>query len=256
MKLIIKRSAALLTALVFTGLAGIKANAADLASYSSEGSVGIIGGGTNPETPGDVNKPGEPGTPETPEGEKPGPGTPGPLSIDFASSWAFGKQSILSSGDIIAYAHAQRYGGSDYRQLYAQVTDKRGTLSGWTLSLSQKGQFMRVEDGKKMVGAKLLFTGPGETSSTSSKPASVVTKSFELDADSEAIQPLLSAKTDEGAGQNFYSFGRIDQYDPNALSKDDKAKDGPVSLLIPANGLLAGNYKTTLVWSLSDIPGQ
>lgn len=40
---------------------------------------------------------------------------------------------------------------------YVQVTDKRGTLAGWKLTLSQPEQF-KTATGEELVGAQLTFT--------------------------------------------------------------------------------------------------
>ena len=59
----------------------------------------------DPENP-DPEKPVKPIDPTDPEG--PNPGTQGPLSIDYASSFVFGKNRI-SNKDQVYFARAQQY---------------------------------------------------------------------------------------------------------------------------------------------------
>lgn len=55
----------------------------------------------------------------------PNPGTAGPLSIDFASSFQFGNQKITSE-TMDYYAKLQEFTSSLAGPNYVQVTDKRG----------------------------------------------------------------------------------------------------------------------------------
>ena len=64
-----------------------------------------ITGPVDPENP-DPNKPVDPVDPVT--GEKPEPGTNGPLSIDFASTLYFG-ENVISTKDETYFAYAKNY---------------------------------------------------------------------------------------------------------------------------------------------------
>ena len=78
---------------------------------------------TKPVDPTDPEKPVDPVDPTDPMG--PNPGTAGPLSIDFASSFQFGNQKITSE-TMDYYAKLQEFTSSLAGPNYVQVTDKRG----------------------------------------------------------------------------------------------------------------------------------
>ncbi|MDR0318106.1 MAG: WxL domain-containing protein, partial [Lactococcus lactis] len=109
--------------------------------YQTQGQIGFYAGTdvTPPVNP-NIPDPNRPVFPQNPDGSLPNPGTQGPLSIDFASSLDFGINPI-SNKDEIYFAKAQSYTESTTETPnYVQVTDNRGTLMGWTLSVTEKGQ--------------------------------------------------------------------------------------------------------------------
>lgn len=202
-----------------------------------------ITGPVDPENP-DPNKIVEPIDPENPEG-KPNVGTTGPLSIDFASSLNFGDDNKISTKDEIYYAAAQELKDGQKKPNYVQVTDNRGTEAGWKLSVKQNGQFVDSK-GNELTGAKITFNkGNVNTVSKSAKP-STVKESFDLTADGTgAVQDVVEAHVNEGAGTYVYKFG------------DDATKAESITLEVPgATTKYADEYKTTLTWTLSDVPGN
>ena len=78
-----------------------------------------------------------------PEGPK--PCTDGPLSIDYASNFNFGTQEITSA-DKTYFAAATTLTDKTTRPNWVQVTDNRGTLAGWSLSL-QASEFTNGKTG-------------------------------------------------------------------------------------------------------------
>lgn len=193
----------------------------------------------------------DPGTPVGPvdpiDPEKPvEPGTNGPLSLDYASSLNFGKQKI-SSVDQTYFAQPQtvKYEDGSEKEvpLYAQVTDNRGTLKGWTLSVKQNSQFKAGE--KELTGSKIEFLN-GQIDTVSESPVpSVVKANFDLTADGNgAVSNVMAAATDEGAGTFVYRFG------------DDTTKAESVKLTVPGRTTKLKDvaYKTTLTWMLNDVP--
>ena len=248
MKLITKTSASLLAMLVLAPTLATAVSAEQVADYNTTGSIAFEAGEdvvTPPVDPEDPSNP-DPELPVDPEE----PGTPGPLSIDFASSWKFGKQEIASS-DKTYYAHPQVMTDGSIRQLYAQVTDTRGTFAGWSLSLTQAAQF-EDEDENILEGAQLSFAGTGSTSSTSTTPASNITSNFSLTPGAEQL--LVSAQVNEGTGTNVYSFGTPADYDADAKTDEAVATQGPVQLSVVGGSMHASAYTTNLVWTLSDTP--
>lgn len=88
----------------------LQAKAEEPKEYRSNGLVEFIPNvdptdPVDPENP-DPEKPVKPIDPTDPEG--PNPGTQGPLSIDYASSFDFGKNRI-SNKDQVYFARAQQY---------------------------------------------------------------------------------------------------------------------------------------------------
>lgn len=177
------------------------------------------------------------------------PGTPGPLSLDFASSLNFGTQKI-SSMDKTYFAAAQKLknqaGEETEKPNYVQLTDNRGTLAGWTLSVKQDGQF-KTTDGKVLTGAKITFMNAQQASVSDSTEPSTLVEEFDLTADGTgAVNNVFAAKKNEGAGTRIYRFG------------DDSSKNSSIKLDVPGKTtkLKDAPYKTKIVWTLSDIPGS
>lgn len=203
---------------------------------------------TDPVTPVDPLDPVTPVDPVDPiDPEKPvDPGTNGPLSLDYASSLNFGKQKI-SSVDQTYFAQPQTVKYADGSEgvvpLYAQVTDNRGTLKGWSLSVKQNSQFKAGD--KELTGAKIEFLN-GQVNTISESPVpSVVKATFDLTSNGTgAATNVMAAAADEGAGTFVYRFG------------DDKTKAESVKLTVPGKTTKLKDvaYKTTLTWTLNDVP--
>ena len=92
--------------------------------------------GKDPVTPID------PVNPDKPVDE----GSTGPLTLDYASSLNFG-ENIISTKDEIYFASAQVLKDKNNVEktgpLFAQITDNRGTLEGWTLSAKQNVRHLK-----------------------------------------------------------------------------------------------------------------
>lgn len=196
---------------------------------------------TDPVDPTDPKTPVKPIDPTDPNGPK--PGTNGPLSIDYASSLNFGVQQITSV-DKVYNAAAQTFNGSRGEgPNYVQVTDNRGTETGWTLKVKQEGQFVSSK-GKELTGAELKFNnGVINTASSSTKPSELKT-TFSLSPDGKGVaEKIMAAKSGEGAGTYLLVFG------------DDKTGGNSISLSVPGKTTkYADEYATKLTWTLEDIP--
>lgn len=192
----------------------------------------------------------EPTDPNTPDGKPvgptepdPKPGTDGPLSIDFASSLDFEKQKITSE-DKVYKARAQKFTKRADGPNYVQVTDNRGTESGWTLKVKQEKQFAVVGDADKVLkGAKITFkNGIVNTVSESAKP-SIFANEVTLVPGTEAT--MMEAKDGEGAGTHVLAFG------------DDATAAESIELAVPGKSTkYAKKYSTELTWTLSAVPGE
>lgn len=213
------------------------------------------------EKPKDPNEPGKEVTPKDPEDPSkdldPDGGTPGPLSIDFASKFYFG-ENLVSLKDENYFAKPQaivKDGKAIQVPNYVQVTDKRGTLSGWHLTVKQNGQFksLNVKTGTELTGAVISFMNGNLSTISTSKVPSGIKASFDLDPNG-AEQTVVNAKDGEGAGQWLYHFGHGDM---NGATDKETIGDGDksVNLFVPASAnTLADTYKTTLTWTLKDVP--
>ncbi|MFZ4355293.1 WxL domain-containing protein, partial [Enterococcus gallinarum] len=134
------------TTLGALALVPMSALAVDGGEYQTNGAIQFAPN-TNPTNPvdptnPDPDKPITPVDPTDPTGPK--PGTAGPLSIDYASSLSFGEQTITSK-NMTYYAETQKYkdnaGADQEGPNFVQVSDNRGTETGWTLKVKQNGQF-------------------------------------------------------------------------------------------------------------------
>lgn len=219
--------------------------AADGGALTSNGVVKFIPNEepTNPVDPTDPGNPGTPIDPTDPEG-KPEPGTPGPLSIDFASSLDLGTQKISSTDEIYQAAAQEMMKDGEKVTVpnYVQVTDNRGTLAGWTLEVQQMGQFK--SDKNELTGAEVTFdNGQINSISESAKPTSSGT--FTLDAETQALSGVMSAQATQGAGTTVNAFG------------NEETMAESITLTVPGKTTkYATEYRTVFNWVLTDAPGK
>lgn len=170
------------------------------------------------------------------------PANSGPLSIDYISNLRFGKQK--STGfDKVYYATLDRmvdHNAKDiYRPNFVQVTDKRGTNTGWHLTVLQNTQFKNGAN--ELDGAELRFEHATlSTSGNGSQP--VANQKIILTPGKSSA--VLEAKSNQGMGTWVNRFG-----------VDEKEGEMSVSLFVPAKAKKCqGEYQTSLTWTLSDSP--
>ncbi|EKF51519.1 WxL domain-containing protein [Lactococcus garvieae] len=271
-KLMLKSTATFATLMVITPIATSTVFAAD-ANYPTSGDLEFVTGdtGTKPVDPTDPGKPvipenPDPGKPVTPPVEV----TKG-LSLDFASSLSFGKQKISSTTETY-YAHGQKIvdGSGAVTGIvpdYAQVTDVRGSFAGWTLSVATDAQFREngtditttpeasAPLGTYLTGAELKFSkGAGNGTVTAAKPSNINASDFTL---STSDQVVMAAKANEGMGTWTYALGATADYDASATAQDAVATKSPITLTVPGStAKKAAAYTTSLIWKLSDTPGN
>lgn len=232
---------------------GASVQAADEATYSTFGDVTF-------EEDDSTNPPVDPIDPPLiiePGPETPPTGTPGPLSIDFASNLHFGTQK-MSTTDKSYYATPQEVtsgkGTPDEKTyfvpLYAQVTDKRGDLTGWNLTLKQEAQFESATSKKELKGAVVNFSEGVVNSETD--PAdmlwpTVTNASFSLNPTGESSK-LMSADAETGFGTYLLHFG-------NEIAEGSENDYKAVSIDVPGKTVkVAESYKTNLIWELQNVP--
>jgi len=233
--------------------------------YESNGGVQFIPNNniTSPVNPIDPD-PGEPVKPIDPVNpEGPNPGTNGPLSIDYASSFDFGINRI-SNRDETYYARAQFYHSDveDAEALitpnYVQVTDNRGTNAGWTLTVKQNGQFYSEEaDYGTLDGSQITLTDSFVNSNAAAQVARPETFSqITLDPNG-AISTVMAAKEKSGAGTWVNGWGEVETITEKNEDNDDVEAHvtKAVSLSVPGSTPKeAVVYRTTLSWNLTDAP--
>lgn len=213
---------------------------------------------TDPENP-DPDKPVFPWDPTTPD-HKPNPGTDGPLSIDFASSLDFGNNKITNK-DMVYFAEPQFLWNEDKtdfdpasaRPHYVQITDKRGTNAGWSLSLKQEDQFKNDSTlNKKLTGSKLSFKNGVAVSNMENVVAPETFDMLDI-VPGESVK-VMSAAIDSGAGTWVDRFGLLSMVE---VEGKQVQKNTNISLSIPGKTPKdAVKYETKLLWTLTDVPNN
>lgn len=217
--------------------------AADETSLRSEGQIEFVPSTeiTDPTDPTDPGNPIDPIDPINPE-EPPGSGTGGPLSIDFASTFYFGQQTITSQ-DRTYMAQPQRYRVDGVEKVgpnFVQVTDNRGSAAGWKVVVKQADQF-HTDQQVELAGAVLQLTN-GRVVSASSAPPPAGTSQLRLTPGVEAL--ILDARVGSGAGTFLLDWGH-----------DETSAGQSIHLTVPgASAKYAEKYQTTFIWSLSTTP--
>lgn len=225
------------------GLRAEKVLAADTTfpkEYATEGTITFEAGDNEVTPPVDPENP-DPTNPVDPT-DPPGPGTGGALSIDYGSKFKFGTQKI-STADKTYYASPDEMKDGTKKPTYVQVTDKRGTLEGWKLSVSQPEQFKTATD-DELVGAELRFTKGSAASSVDSKYMPTTVNSDLVLTPGQTNTVAINAQAGTGVGTWVYRFG----------STADENKDA-VQLFVPGESVkLAQAYSAKVVWSLENTP--
>ncbi|HAA3334487.1 TPA_asm: WxL domain-containing protein [Listeria monocytogenes] len=214
--------------------------------------------------------------PVIPDPTDPPVGTDG-LWLLAVSDWDFGTHNVssLSSGalnvhaaddTISTYVDANGNGQQDLPgevsvtkkvTPYAQISDVRGTNTGWTLSVTGSAFKDSSTPAKTIPGAELTIPKSTVSSATSTAQAPTGYDSVTISMTGGAAVPVMAAKDmqtatptnfndDQGMGTWTDSFGS------QAVSATDTSKP---KLSIPKNVVVAdGTYQSTLTWTLSDTP--
>ncbi|HAC0714158.1 TPA_asm: WxL domain-containing protein [Listeria monocytogenes] len=255
-------------------LSGDFASAATSVTKDSKGIVKFDKSTTPDPTPANPD-PVDP-DPVIPDPTDPPVGTDG-LWILAVSDWDFGTHNVssLSSGalnvhaaddTISTYVDANGNGQQDLPgevsvtkkvTPYAQISDVRGTNTGWTLSVTGSAFKDSSTPAKTIPGAELTIPKSTVSSATSTAQAPTGYDSVTISMTGGAAVPVMAAKDmqtatptnfndDQGMGTWTDSFGS------QAVSATDTSKP---KLSIPKNVVVAdGTYQSTLTWTLSDTP--
>ncbi|MHC5228995.1 WxL domain-containing protein [Enterococcus sp. LJL99] len=203
------------------------------------------------------------------------PKTSGDLRIDFVPQLNFGSNK-LSTKDEVYFGNAQLFHGeTGARGNFVQVSDYRGTGSGWLLQVKQETQFKNESaKNKELKGAVISFDQSWTNSVRSANQAPIVSKDIvRIDHIGETYN-LAEAKQGTGEGTWSIVFGASIQNKndrKNTLSPRMKPTGEPeldpvfenkpiykneaLSLAVPGNTKKdAVNYQTVITWILSELP--
>ncbi|WP_208422997.1 WxL domain-containing protein [Latilactobacillus fragifolii] len=263
----------ILSSLTLTGFFSIntlqQANAASNNQYNTDGKINYLpsANSTKPVDPTNPD-PTQPITPQNPDGSNATPGTKGPLSIDFASSLDFGSQAIVATNrsyNALAQKYTTNSGTSTSGPNFVQITDNRGSFSGWKLSVKQDTQFKSAKKNISLDGANLTFNSGIHVSQNTSDEGITATNSFTLNPGEEVTLMTGSPANDSGingtGGTHILRFGN----NTSDLLVDEKNGDGSdrgvttsaIKLNVPGKApKVADNYTTNLNWILSDTPSN
>lgn len=198
--------------------------------------------GVGPTDPLDPLDP-DPDHPIDPEPDQP-TGSDGSLAIDYISDFQFGAQGI-SSKDKIYYAQAQKYQTTEGKTMsgpnFIQVTDVRGTWTGWKISVKQNAQF---KNGEKELKDAELSMNEGEMISYNDQGHAPDAVNQIILGNIGSEYEVISASANQGMGTWLYRFG-----------SDESSGSQAVQLSVPGSSVkYAGQYSTKLTWTLKDTP--
>ena len=153
----------------------------------------------------------------------------GTLSLAQVAAFDFGQQTITS-------------GSTDYEAVSVgddiQVSDLRGTGSGWDLNVSLSA-FTGTDNGKELTGAYVTLSGTqvaGVNGTIGTAPTSPSTISLKLDSDGEET-PIFIASEDAGMGVWGITTGLTD-----------------AKLTVLPGTAYADTYEANLTWTLQTTP--
>lgn len=193
---------------------------------SSKGSVKYKGNDwttppVDPEKPGELVDPGG-------EIVK----TEGPLRLDLIPKLSFGPQAI-SDKDQTYYVNAQLFKSeTTARANYIQVTDNRGSLTGWQLSVRQETQFKNDQaKNKELSGAILSFDKQWANSAADQEYRPTIVKDAIKISEIGASYPIAVAEQGKGSGTWTIEFGSSGEVEgiENTLSPVINADGKPVT---------------------------
>ncbi|MDN6030309.1 MAG: WxL domain-containing protein [Lactococcus plantarum] len=168
--------------------------------------------------------------------------TTGPLSLNYVSSIAFGKQE-LSTKQETYYADLDSSVFKTGVAPFVEMVDARGAGndSKTAVTVTQVSQF---KSGKNTLdGAALTFSMGRAVNAGGGKYIPNSTDKFTLVPGT--AQTVM--ETDGTVGQYLTSYGTAKDY-------QDTTKGSPISLTVPAGAAVKGDYTATLQWDLTTAP--
>lgn len=199
--------------------------------------------------------------------------TSGLLRFDFIPNLHFGAQAI-SSKDSVYEVNAQLFSDTrSARPNHVQITDNRGEISGWELSVKQDTQFYSDDDKKEeLKGVVLSFDKQWANSTMSKEYSPTIVKDAIKIEQIGASYPIAKAEPGKGAGTweiVFGSTGEIEGIEKtltpllnaegqpvtNPLFNNNGVyKNSAIRLFVPSKSTKhPAKYKTELTWTLSEL---
>lgn len=216
--------------------------AADDKDYESDAKIEFEQN-TDPTNPVDPKDPDEESDPDDKDDKDNEEAKKGPLSIDYASSLDFGEQEI-SSDDKVYDVKPIDIGDDEERAPFVQVTDKRGSLAGWNVTVTQESQLKTGDgdDDAELKGAEITMS-EGQVNGTQDTEGVSGNEEFTLTP--EESSDVFDAEEDHGAGTFTNSFG------------DDDTPEKGAQLSVPAGTKIEeDDYSADLTWTLTDAPAE
>ncbi|WP_347301158.1 WxL domain-containing protein [Dolosigranulum savutiense] len=153
-------------------------------------------------------------------------GDTGPLTLDYVTNLDFGTHAVSIA--------EQTYTATNDPQPFTQVTDRRGTSTGWTLTV-QAATF-QSNGQNTLPGASLTFENGTTASNLNGLDAPRVNSPINVTTGGNAVNVTV-ANVGQGRGTWITRW-----------SKDD------VKLTIPQGTATEGTHTSQLTWTLSDAP--
>lgn len=196
-----------------------------------------------PTAPADPTNPDSPATPVNPTTP-----TGGALSIDYVSNFHFGEQKISGNKETY-YASFDKIKNEDGKILdrpnWVQITDKRGSNTGWRLQVQQGRQLSA--GGEELKGASITIKNTVlKTSFDNESGIPTANSPIHLVPGNEkspgALQDVIVAGTEQGSGTWLGVFG------------DDTTGDKSIELTVPGTSKKVKDipYTTDITWVLTD----
>lgn len=193
-------------------------------------------GETPPRDPEDPTEPLDPTDPDNPTDEP--THNAGPLSLDYVSSIDFGVQEVNINEE-------KTYESISLKP-FIQITDNRGTGSGWKVSAAASS----FNDGTNdtLSGAVITFNN-GEVVSPTGLAAPTPNQEVVLSTNGVAVDVVTAQKnTGLGTWLNRW-FPTLDETRTFNMETNDN-----VTLKVPAGVATVGTHKATITWTLTDAP--
>lgn len=153
-------------------------------------------------------------------------GDTGPLTLDYVTNLDFGTHAVSIA--------EQTYTATNDPQPFTQVTDRRGTSTGWTLTV-QAATF-QSNGQNTLPGASLTFENGTTASNLNGLDAPRVNSPINVTTGGNAVNVTV-ANVGQGRGTWITRW-----------SKDD------VKLTIPQGTATEGTHTSQLTWTLSNAP--